>query len=162
MYDLSQPDILQLYGLSEVCTCECFFLSELLANLRSHPSYSHLNGFSPVKTQIMLLLLLLLLSSSSSLLLQRSVFVHHVAHKQNHKIIQAFPVLLRRRLGNCQMHTICPNNNLQQKFDDVHFIVFVSIVVVYCVMEFFGTKTPSKLLIQYLYYIEYVEKKKVF
>lgn len=58
------------------------------------------------------------------------------------------------------MHTICPNNNLQQKFGDVHFIVFVSIVVVYCVMEFFGTKTPSKLLIQYLYYIEYVEKKK--
>lgn len=50
VYDLSQPDILQLYGLSEVCTCECFFRSELLANLRSHPSYSHLNGFSPAKT----------------------------------------------------------------------------------------------------------------
>lgn len=59
------------------------------------------------------------------------------------------------------MHTICPYNNLQQKFCNVHFIVFVSIVVVYCVMEFFGTKTPSKLLIQYLY-IEYIEKKRSF
>lgn len=55
VYDLSQPDIRQLYGLSEVCTCECFFRSELLANLRSHPSYSHLNGFSPVKTPTLLL-----------------------------------------------------------------------------------------------------------
>lgn len=59
MYDLSQPDIRQLYGLSEVCTCECFFRSELLANLRSHPSYSHLNGFSPVKIQQKKSLLLL-------------------------------------------------------------------------------------------------------
>ena len=47
VYDLSQPRILQLYGLSEVWTCECFFLSDELANLRSQPSYSHLKGFSP-------------------------------------------------------------------------------------------------------------------
>lgn len=36
-----------MYGLSDVCTCECFFLSEELANLLSQPSYSHLKGFSP-------------------------------------------------------------------------------------------------------------------
>ena len=47
VYDLSQPRILQLYGLSLVCTCECFLRSELFANRRSQPSYSHLNGFSP-------------------------------------------------------------------------------------------------------------------
>lgn len=51
VYDLSQPRTLQLYGLSDVCTCECFFRSELLANRRSQPSNSHLNGFSPIKTQ---------------------------------------------------------------------------------------------------------------
>lgn len=39
---------LQLYGLSEVWTWECFFRSELFANRRSQPSNSHLNGFSPV------------------------------------------------------------------------------------------------------------------
>ena len=38
---------LQTYGLSVMCTFECFFLSELLANRRSHPLNSHLNGFSP-------------------------------------------------------------------------------------------------------------------
>lgn len=47
VYDLSQPLTRQLYGLSDVWTWECFFRSEELANLRSHPSCSHLNGFSP-------------------------------------------------------------------------------------------------------------------
>lgn len=47
VYDLSQPGTRQLYGLSDVCTCECFFLSDELAKRRSHPSCSHLNGFSP-------------------------------------------------------------------------------------------------------------------
>lgn len=48
--DLSHPIILQLYGLSLVCTWECFFLSEELANLLSQPLCSHLNGFSPTTT----------------------------------------------------------------------------------------------------------------
>ena len=38
---------LQTYGLSVIWTFECFFLSDELANRRSHPAYSHLNGFSP-------------------------------------------------------------------------------------------------------------------
>lgn len=45
MYDLSHT--LQMYGLSDVCTCMCFFLSLLLAKRLSQPSNSHLNGFSP-------------------------------------------------------------------------------------------------------------------
>ena len=40
---------LQTYGLSVIWTFECFFLSDELANRRSHPAYSHLNGFSPEK-----------------------------------------------------------------------------------------------------------------
>lgn len=55
VYDLSQPCTRQLYGLSDVCTCECFFLSEEFANRRSQPAYSHLNGFSPVDKQKYLL-----------------------------------------------------------------------------------------------------------
>lgn len=51
VYDLSQPGTRQLYGLSDVCTCECFFLSDELAKRRSHPSCSHLNGFSPAKSK---------------------------------------------------------------------------------------------------------------
>lgn len=43
--DLSHT--LQIYGLSDVCTCMCFFLSLLFANRLSQPSNSHLNGFSP-------------------------------------------------------------------------------------------------------------------
>ena len=49
VYDLSQPLTLQLYGLSDVCTWLCFFLSLELAKRRSHPSNSHLKGFSPEK-----------------------------------------------------------------------------------------------------------------
>lgn len=49
MYDLSQPFIRQKYGFSDVCTWECFLRSDEFANLRSHPSCSHLNGFSPEK-----------------------------------------------------------------------------------------------------------------
>lgn len=49
VYDLSQPFTRQLYGLSDVCTCECFFRSDELANLLSQPSCSHLKGFSPEK-----------------------------------------------------------------------------------------------------------------
>lgn len=45
VYDLSHT--LQMYGLSDVCTCMCFFLSLLLAKRLSQPSNSHLNGFSP-------------------------------------------------------------------------------------------------------------------
>lgn len=51
VYDLSQPGTRQLYGLSDVCTCECFFLSDELAKRRSHPSCSHLNGFSPANEE---------------------------------------------------------------------------------------------------------------
>lgn len=59
VYDLSQPGTRQLYGLSDVCTCECFFLSDEFANLRSHPSCSHLNGFSPARDKKMLKLMIL-------------------------------------------------------------------------------------------------------
>lgn len=51
VYDLSHPFTRQLYGLSDVCTCECFLRSDELANRRSQPSCSHLNGFSPVNQQ---------------------------------------------------------------------------------------------------------------
>lgn len=50
VYDLSHPLILQQYGLAELWTCECFFRSELFAKRRSQPSFSHLNGFSPIYT----------------------------------------------------------------------------------------------------------------
>lgn len=51
VYDFSHPLILQQYGLAELWTCECFLRSELLANRRSQPSFSHLKGFSPSKTK---------------------------------------------------------------------------------------------------------------
>lgn len=44
---MSQPRTLHVYGLSLVCTCECFLRSLLLAKRRSQPSNSHLKGFSP-------------------------------------------------------------------------------------------------------------------
>jgi len=44
---LSQPAARHTYGLSVVCTCECFFRSELLAKRRPQPTNSHLNGLSP-------------------------------------------------------------------------------------------------------------------
>lgn len=51
VYVFSHPRTRQQYGLSLVWTWECFFLSELLANLLSHPGNSHGNGFSPTKTK---------------------------------------------------------------------------------------------------------------
>jgi hypothetical protein len=51
VYVFSHPRTRQQYGLSLVWTWECFFLSELLANLLSHPGNSHGNGFSPKKTK---------------------------------------------------------------------------------------------------------------
>ena len=52
VYDLPQPSTLQMYGLSEVCTCMCFFRSDELAKRRSQPGNSHLNGFSPKQAVI--------------------------------------------------------------------------------------------------------------
>jgi len=48
--------------------------------------------------------------------------VHHVAHEQNHIIIQAIPVLLQevRKLSNAH-NAFLYNNNLQQKFGNVHY-----------------------------------------
>jgi len=60
------------------------------------------------------------------------------------------------------MHTMRPYNNLHQKFGNIHYFYrFRFDSVVSLVMEFFGTKTPSKLLIQCLH-IDGIEKKKVF
>lgn len=53
-----------------------------------------------------------------------------------------------------------PYNNLQQKFGNIHYFYrFRLDNVVSLVMEFFGTKTPCKLLIQYQH-IDGIERKK--
>jgi len=48
VYVLLQPSTLHMYGLSEVCTCECFLRSDEFANLLPHPANSQTNGLSPV------------------------------------------------------------------------------------------------------------------
>lgn len=109
-----------------MCTCECFFLSELLANLRSHPSYSHLNGFSPAKTTTMCVIII-----------EISVHVADKQDPQSSDQLQCSKAVKRGVQCHDDKFPVIPCTKYWRWIDD----------------GIFGTKRPSKLRLYntYLY-----------